>query len=351
MTMIESPPTVRSRRPRTVTDTALGVLRRPSRRSAGPPADLAALLPRWQPVLDVIGTNIFIADLDLILIFANRQARQTLSLIRADLRDSFGITPEDVVGGSIHRFHRNPERVERVLHQQGFSFPHEATFSFGSTILRTTIDGIAVDGVVVGYAVAWEEVSSLDAFRRGVDDMQERFETSAAAVEELTTAIGEVARSASDAAQVTQRGVSEIERIVDSARELARSSEAIGDVVNTIASVAGQTNLLALNATIEAARAGEAGKGFAVVAGEVKQLARDTSVATGDIEERITALRSTVDDVASAIEGIGAVLEQVDDIQTTVAGTAEEQQVATTQLSATINEAVAASRRLLETQT
>jgi methyl-accepting chemotaxis protein len=76
--------------------------------------------------------------------------------------------------------------------------------------------------------------------------------------------------------------------------KLGISSQEIGDVVKVISSIAQQTNLLALNATIEAARAGEAGKGFAVVANEVKELAKQTAKATGDITNRSMRFKATL---------------------------------------------------------
>lgn len=75
-----------------------------------------------------------------------------------------------------------------------------------------------------------------------------------------------------------------IEKTVSSSADiiwkLGERSKEIGQIVDTISSIAGQTNLLALNAAIEAARAGEQGRGFAVVAEEVRKLAEQSQAAT-----------------------------------------------------------------------
>ena len=88
-------------------------------------------------------------------------------------------------------------------------------------------------------------------------------------------------------ANAASRAAREFDRELE---ELREEIAKVGKVAEQIEAIAKQTNLLALNATIEAARAGDAGKGFAVVAGEVKQLAGQTSNATGEIGEILQTL-------------------------------------------------------------
>lgn len=106
---------------------------------------------------------------------------------------------------------------------------------------------------------------------------------------------------------------------------MGASSERIGDVLKTVAAIAGQTNLLALNATIEAARAGEAGKGFAVVASEVKDLAQETAMATENIAAQIATIRSDAHAAVLTIDGIRSIIKEISDVQTLISRAVDEQ--------------------------
>ena len=103
------------------------------------------------------------------------------------------------------------------------------------------------------------------------------------------------------------------------------SAETIGDVVGLISDIAKQTNLLALNATIEAARAGEAGKGFAVVASEVKNLANQTSTATGDISAQVSNVQQITGRAAGAIKKIEETINELTELTVSIAATIDEQ--------------------------
>lgn len=76
-----------------------------------------------------------------------------------------------------------------------------------------------------------------------------------------------------------------LERALEESKEV----EQINSLANLILEITRQTNLLSLNASIEAARAGEAGRGFAIVADEIGKLA-ENSAATANQIQRVSEI-------------------------------------------------------------
>ncbi|MDX9730685.1 MAG: methyl-accepting chemotaxis protein, partial [Bdellovibrionales bacterium] len=164
-------------------------------------------------------------------------------------------------------------------------------------------------------------------------DVSKGVQTVSMNMDEMVAAIKEIGRSTNDSAQMaktTHKRVQESNTIIS---KLGVSSNEIGEVVKVISTIAQQTNLLALNATIEAARAGEAGKGFAVVANEVKELAKQTAKATGDITQRIGHIQSDTQEAVSTIGGISQAIEKLNELSVIVAAAVEEQTATTNEIS------------------
>jgi methyl-accepting chemotaxis protein len=523
--------------------------------------------------LDSVQTNIFLADTRFNIIFANERALQTLRGMESEVRKAFGVEVDDIVGGSIHRFHKSKENVERILRNPA-ALPHQADFTFGAVTLQTRINGVFGPGrKVLGYIVNWEDVSerrrmeadqsrlmsmlensptnvmlanldlkityvnpaslallrklerhlpikadnvlgaSIDVFHKnpayqrkilsdpknlpvraninigpevadllvtaiydrdkhflgpmvtwelitekleaerkikeagererqqaeelrvkvdsildvvnaasrgdltremtvkGADSVGQmaeglaRFFTNlrgnvtkiaqtaqalAAASQELTAvsqqmatnaeetatqanvasaaaeqvssnvttvstgteemgaSIKEIAKSANEAARVATSAVKVADSTNATVAKLGESSAEIGNVIKVITSIAQQTNLLALNATIEAARAGEAGKGFAVVANEVKELAKQTAKATEDIGRKIDAIQGDTKGAVEAIAQIGKIINQINDIQNTIASAVEEQTATTGEISRNVAEAAKGSSEIAQ---
>jgi methyl-accepting chemotaxis protein len=160
---------------------------------------------------------------------------------------------------------------------------------------------------------------------------------------EMAASIREISQNAHEAASVAHDSVRLAQQATQVMGRLGESSLQIADVVKVISSIAEQTNLLALNATIEAARAGESGKGFAVVAGEVKDLAQQTARATGDVTDRVAAIRT---DTESAVQAIGAItdaIDRVNDFQRAIAAAVEEQTATTEEMRRNVTNAAQSS--------
>jgi len=316
-----------------------------SRRPSTSPDQLESVLRDAKPALDAVRANVMVAGLDLRLVYVNPAALETLARIEPEVRKAFGLGVGELLGGSIHRFHRDPARVERVLAQQdGFRFPHRAEMNFGDVWLRTTVNALTGPrGETVGYVANWDDVSDIKRGEQAIDHLRAHLESAATATEQMTAAVSMIAQNAADAATVAHQAVGVAEAARDAMVVLTDESNRINDELGAIAGVAEQTKMLALNATIESARAGEAGKGFAVVASEVKQLADDTARVTAGIGKRIGTMADQVQEVGRSIDEIFAVIDRVNEHQTSIAGAVEEQSAVTSEISARIAGAAADS--------
>lgn len=112
-------------------------------------------------VLEHAPINIMMADADENIVFVNRRAREVLTDLEDELAKYLpGFKVSEVMGGSIHRYHKDPSTIKRLLHGLQPGSVHKGEITPGPFVFehetRTLVDS---SGELAGYVVQWFDVT------------------------------------------------------------------------------------------------------------------------------------------------------------------------------------------------
>lgn len=301
-------------------------------------------------ILITILISLFVAIV--LLFFGSRQLVKPMHSVTAGLKDiaegegdltaRLTITTKDEVGDIAEWFNVFVEKLQKVVTQisnnsspVGDNSKKLVKIAFG---LLEKSEETAKRAKTVSNATT-DLQSRLENMAEIMSHSALNVSTVASASEEMVTTISEIAQGAESTSQISTNAVSQSRNASQKMDELTEAAVKIGRVTETITEISEQTNLLALNATIEAARAGDAGKGFVVVANEIKELAKQTAVATADIKTVINKVQETTQAAEGELSEISKVIIEVNEAISSIAVTVEQQAETTKEITENIVQA------------
>ena len=120
----------------------------------------------FKAAMEHVNTNVFFADTNRNLVFANKKAMATLRAVAGQVKKAFNVDVNNILGMSIHNFYTDPAKIESLLSNPA-NFPRKTDLSFEGLVLESNINTVFDEnGELLGHVVNWEEV--------GQDRLEER---------------------------------------------------------------------------------------------------------------------------------------------------------------------------------
>jgi methyl-accepting chemotaxis protein len=303
---------------------------------------------RWSVLAWVVGTLglIFLVSWYILqknIINPLTQANDFMDRVaKGDLTGTIVAQSRDEIGQMVDNLNHMSVNLNSIIKEiaQSGSTLLDSSFQLGSVADEFSAKTEDTAGRTQSVATAAEEMSAnMATVAAATEEAATNISLVSAATEEMTSNIRGIVQSTEKAQIITSNAVAEAKSASEKVDELGAAADEIGKVTEAITEISEQTNLLALNATIEAARAGEAGKGFAVVANEIKELAKQTAAATGEITTRVHTIQGSTATTVKQIQQITQVIGEVNAIVMSIVTAVEEQSATTTDIAESISQA------------
>lgn len=272
----------------------------------------------------ILGALVLIALLIIIIAKSiNTPIQQLMRIMKkvenGDLTESSNIDGTDEIGQLSRSFDKMLESLRHLIDQvQSTSTVVENSSDHLNTLALQNAESISEVNTIVSQ-IAEANVRQAE----DIESIVHQTATLGQMINETSGVIDELDQVALHTNAISNQGVSTLSELDEKSNETRALSEeiskAVTDVNATISNIesiamlidgiASQTNLLALNASIEAARAGEAGRGFSVVADEIRSLAEQTTTATKDIKQLISAILSKSTVAVKSVHEVSAAQE------------------------------------------
>ncbi len=116
---------------------------------------------RLQSVVDNLGTNVLIANADRELVYMNERSEATLRAIEEIIQEELGLTVDELLGGSLDRFHGTRAKEIAKILANPKNLPVKTDIQLGPLTLSLEVNAAFDDeGEYIGQVVNWEDATA-----------------------------------------------------------------------------------------------------------------------------------------------------------------------------------------------